>query len=100
MDWTTEANARLLAAAYIVGFVAWLIGVLCILYNQFTAGAVVGMVVGGSLFVVGQVLVCIVSFALRSNFPTAAKVSSFSQAYHRFSVGLELPRAVRLVRTR
>ena len=83
-----------------MGFVVWLIGVLCILYNQFTAGSVAGMVVGGSLFVVGQVLICVVAFILRRNFPISARASSFSQAYQRFSIGLELPRAVRLLRTR
>jgi hypothetical protein len=100
MDWTKEANARLLATAYIVGFVAWLIGVLCILYNQFTAGAVAGMIVGAILFVIGQVLICVVAFTLRSNFQTSASTSSFSQAWQRLSVGLELPPAVRVLRTR
>ena len=34
MDWTRETNARLLATAYVVGFVVWLIGVLWLLYCE------------------------------------------------------------------
>jgi glycerol-3-phosphate acyltransferase PlsY len=100
MDWTKEANARLLATAYVLGFVAWLIGVLWILYNQFTGGSAAAMIVGIILFAIGQALISVVAFTLRHNFQTAASTSSFSQAWQRLSMGLELPPAFRLVLNR
>jgi len=97
MDWTREAHARLIAAAYTVAFVAWLIGVVWILYGQFSAGSVGQMVIGIVLFAIGQALMISVAFRLRKNFPTSRAASSFSQAWQRLSLGLELPTAVRLL---
>lgn len=97
MDWAREAHARLLAAAYIVGFVAWLIGVLLILFGQFAGGSIAGTVVGVVLFAVGQVLISIVAFRIRKNFQTSTATSSFSQAWQRLTPGLELAPAVRLL---
>jgi glycerol-3-phosphate acyltransferase PlsY len=100
MDWTKEASPRLLATAYVVGFVAWLIGVLWILYNQFTGGSAAAMIVGIILFAIGQALISIVAFTLRHNFQTASSTSSFSQAWQRLSTGLELAPALRLLLNR
>jgi apolipoprotein N-acyltransferase len=100
MDWTKEANARLLATAYVVGFVAWLIGVLWILYTQFTDGSVTQTIVAIILFAIGQALISVVAFTLRHNFQTASSASSFSQAWQRLSIGLEVPNALRLLLTR
>jgi hypothetical protein len=97
MDWARETHARLIAAAYTVGFGAWLIGVLVILYCQFSNGSIGLMVVGIVFFAIGQGLVSIVAFRLRKNFPTSRATSSFSQAWQRLSLGLELPPAVRLL---
>jgi apolipoprotein N-acyltransferase len=97
MDWAKEANARPLATAYLVGFLAWLIGVVWILSNQATGGAVAGMVVGIILFAIGQALISVVAFTLRKNFQTSKTASSFSQAWQRLSVGLEIPPALRLL---
>ncbi|WP_185449862.1 hypothetical protein [Kribbella qitaiheensis] len=100
MDWTKETNARLLATAYVVGFVAWLIGVVWILYNQFTAGSVPQLTVGIVFFAIGQVLIMIAALAVRDQFQTSRTASSFSQAWQRLSLGLELPTAVRLLLNR
>ncbi len=97
MDWSKEKNARLLAAAYTVGFVAWLIGVLLILFGQFTGGSIAGTIVGIVLFAVGQGLISVVAFRVRRNFQTSTATSSFSQAWQRLSMGLELSPAVRLL---
>ena len=97
MDWARVPNARVLAAAYAVGFVAWLIGVVLILFGQFAGGAIAGTVVGIALFAVGQALISIVAFSLRKNFQTSTATSSFSQAWQRLSMGLELSPAVRLL---
>ncbi|GAB3934890.1 hypothetical protein GCM10029976_044480 [Kribbella albertanoniae] len=97
MDWSKEKNARLLAAAYTVGFVAWLIGLLMILYGQFAGGSIAGTVVGSVLFLVGQALLSTVAFTLRRNFQTSTSMSSFSQAWQRLALGLELSPAVRLL---
>jgi hypothetical protein len=100
MDWTKETHGRLLATAYIVGFVAWLIGVVWILYNQFTGGSAAQMTVGIVFFAIGQVLLMIVALTLRKRFQTSRAPSSFSQAWQRLTLGLELPPAVRLLLNR
>ncbi|WP_405055867.1 hypothetical protein OG474_24355 [Kribbella sp. NBC_01505] len=97
MEWDRETHGRLLAVAYAVGFGAWLVGVLWILYSQFAAGSVGQMVVGIVLFAIGQGLITIVAFTLRRNFQTSRAASSFSQAWQRLSMGLELGPAVRLL---
>ena len=100
MDWTKETHGRLLATAYIVGFVAWLIGVVWILYNQFTGGSGPQMTVGIVFFAIGQVLLMIVAFTLRKRFQTSRTASSWQQAWRRLTLGLELPRALRLLLNR
>ncbi|WP_344156840.1 hypothetical protein [Kribbella yunnanensis] len=95
MDWARVANGRLLAAAYVVGFVAWLVGVVLILVGQFTGGSIVGTVVGIGFFAVGQALISVVAFAVRGSFQ-----SSFSQAWQRLSMGLELSSAARALAVR
>ncbi|MFF1818418.1 hypothetical protein ACFVWG_14045 [Kribbella sp. NPDC058245] len=97
MDWTRQANARLIAVGYTVGFLAWLIAVVWILYGQFTGASAGQMVVGIVFFAIGQALMIVVAFSLRKNFPTSRAPSSFSQAWQRLSLGLELPPAVRLL---
>ncbi|TDD52304.1 hypothetical protein E1263_29290 [Kribbella antibiotica] len=100
MDWAREKNARLLATAYAVGFAAWLVGVILILWGQFTDGSITQIVVGSILFAIGQALITIVAFSLRKNFATSRAASSFQQAWQRLSLGLELPSAVRALAVR
>ncbi|TDU88651.1 hypothetical protein EV138_2197 [Kribbella voronezhensis] len=97
MDWTKEARGRLLATAYVVGFVTWLIGVLWILYNQFTDGSTARMTVGFVLFAIGQALIVAVAFVFRRQFPVK---SPFKLAWNHLALGLELPAAVRLLLAR
>ena len=100
MDWARLTNARVLAAAYTVGFGSWLIGVVVILYSQFTDGSIAQTTVGLVFFAVGQALISIVAFRLRKNFPTSRAASSFNQAWQRLSLGLELKGAVRVLAVR
>jgi glycerol-3-phosphate acyltransferase PlsY len=100
MDWTKETHARSLATAYVVGFVGWLIGVLWILYNQFTGGSAAAMIVGIVLFAIGQALISVVAFTLRTNFQTSTKASSFKLAWQHLAMGLELPTAGRFLLSR
>ena len=97
MDWAKVPNARVLAAAYAVGFVAWLIGVVLLMFGQVAWGAIAGTLVGAGLFLIGQVLISVVAFTVRKNFQTSTATSSFSQAWQRLSMGLELAPAVRLL---
>lgn len=97
MDWAKETNGRVLATAYAVGFVVWLVGVVLILFGQFTEGSIAGTVVGIALFAIGQALISIVAFTLRKSFQTSTATSSFSQAWQRLSLGLELSPVARLL---
>jgi hypothetical protein len=54
-------------------------------------------VVAISLPTVGQALISIVAFSVRKSFQTSTTTSSFSQAWQRLSMGLELSPAVRLL---
>jgi hypothetical protein len=101
MDWTKVARARLVAAVYVVGFLAWLLGVVWILYNQVAGGSAAAMTVGIVLFAIGQAAISTVAFALRKEFPgTTPRQTSFSRAWQHFSLGLEVPAALRLLLNR
>ncbi|GAA1557427.1 hypothetical protein GCM10009789_08500 [Kribbella sancticallisti] len=95
MTWTEHPKARALAAAYVLGFLAWLVGVLWILSLQFTGGTGPQFVGGIILFAVGQALITAIAFTLRARFR-----DSFSQAWHHLSLGLGLPAAVKLLLAR
>ncbi|MFK4088650.1 hypothetical protein ACI2LF_31340 [Kribbella sp. NPDC020789] len=97
MDWTRQAHARLIAAAYSVAFLGWLIAVVWILYGQFTGASAGTMVVSIVIFAISQALMITVAFSLRKSFPTSRAPSSFSQAWQRLSLGLELPAAIKLL---
>ncbi|HEY0471045.1 MAG TPA: hypothetical protein VGD34_05250 [Kribbella sp.] len=103
MDWSKEPRARLLAAAYVAGFVLWLAGVLWILYNQATGGSAALMTVGIVLFALGQLVITTLAFILRARFPGKLGTNSpdgFQRAWQRLSAGLELPPALRLLLNR
>lgn len=101
MDWSTEPKARLLATAYVVGFVLWLAGVIWILYNQATNGSAAVMTVGLVLFAVGQAIITFLAFRLRTHFPAPnRRQSNFQRAWSHLFLGLALPSAVRLLLNR
>ncbi|TCO48270.1 hypothetical protein EV646_10487 [Kribbella antiqua] len=57
MDWSAGRNGRVLAGVYLAGFTASLIGLVWTLVNQLTGGGGSQEVVGGVLFVGGQLVI-------------------------------------------
>lgn len=101
MDWSTEPKARLLVAAYVVGFVLWLAGVIWILYNQATGGSAAAVTVGIVLFAVGQAVITSLAFRLRTHFPAPNQTQgNFQRAWNHLALGLALPSAVRVLLNR
>jgi hypothetical protein len=101
MDWSTEPKARVLGAAYVVGFVLWLVGVIVVLYNQVTGGSAAAMTVGVVLFAAGQAIIIALAFRLRRQFPSPNQPkNNFQRAWNHLALGLALPSAVRLLLNR
>ncbi len=98
MDWT---GRRTPAAAYLALFVANWAGVVLALIGQLT-GADSTVIAGIVLFAIGQAGINALAFALR-RLPVEtgrldARASNVSRTWHRLTVGLEVPAALRAVR--
>lgn len=94
MDWT---GRRPQAGIYLALLVANWAGVVLVLISQ--TGAASTAVAGIVLFAVGQAGIYTLAFALR-RLPVPAgrfdaKASNFSRAWHRLTLGLEVPAALR-----
>ncbi|WP_433016703.1 hypothetical protein [Kribbella sp. CA-294648] len=101
MDWSREPKARVLGAAYVVGFLLWLVGVIVVLYNQLTGGSGAAMTVGVVLFAVGQAVITTLAFRLRRHFPAPNRPKdNFQRAWNYLALGRALPSAVRLLLNR
>ena len=98
MDWTKLPKPRLLAAAYVLAFLSWLVGVVVIIYSQATGAEGTQMTVGIVLFAIGQAIITALAFALRT--PTTNPRDAIPRAWNRLNLGLELPTALHLIRTR
>jgi hypothetical protein len=96
MDWTKLPKPRLLAAAYILAFLSWVVGVVLVIYSQATGSEGTQLTIGIVLFAIGQAIITALAFALRT--PTANR-DAFSRAWNRLNLGLELPAALHLIRT-
>ncbi|WP_433161418.1 hypothetical protein [Kribbella sp. CA-247076] len=95
MDWT---GRRTYAGAYLALLVANWAGVVLVLIGQVT-GAPATAIAGIVLFAIGQAGINGLAFALRRA-PVPAvrfdpKASNFSRAWHRLTLGLEVPGALR-----
>ena len=97
MDWTKLPKPRLIAVAYVLAFLSNLGGVAVIIYSQATGAEGTQMTIGIVLFAIGQAIMTVLAFALRT--PTTNPRDAFPRAWNRLNLGLELPTAVNLIRT-
>ncbi|GAA1508041.1 hypothetical protein [Kribbella lupini] len=93
MNWPEGTKGRLLAGVYLIAFVAMATGVIWTLYNQATGGSGAQFTVGITLFVLAQLVITAMAFALRS--AVRDKTDTYQRAWQRLSSGLEIPAAVR-----
>ncbi|TDD15176.1 hypothetical protein E1218_31935 [Kribbella turkmenica] len=98
MDWT---GRRAAAGGYIALFGANWAGVVLVLIGQMT-GAPPTAIAGIVLFGIGQAGINVLAFALR-RWPVPAgrfdaRASNVSRAWHRLTLGLEVPAALRALR--
>ena len=101
MDWPAGRNGRVLAGTYVVAFVAMVAGIAWTLYNQATGGTGAQVVVGVCLFAVGQLLITLLAFGLRTQAPLSpgkGRPSGYQVLWHRLSLGRELASACRALR--
>jgi apolipoprotein N-acyltransferase len=100
MDWPRDRTGRILAGAYLAGFVATLIGIVWTLINQWTGGSGPQTVVGGVFFAAG-LLALFAAFALRDRGAAESRESAWrktERVWHRLALGRELRAAVQLLR--
>jgi hypothetical protein len=93
MNWPEGNKGRLLAVVYLIAFVAMAIGLAWTIYNQATGGSGTQLTVGIALFVLAQLTITTTAVLLQDK-----ANSTYQQAWHRLSLGLELATAVRALK--
>jgi hypothetical protein len=101
MDWPVGRKGRALAGMYVVAFVAMVAGLVWALYNQATGRTGTQVVVGGCVFVTGQLVITFLAFGLRTRAPLRqgkGYPDGYQVLWQRLTLGRELRPAGRLLR--
>jgi hypothetical protein len=101
MDWPVGRKGRVLAGIYVVAFVAMVAGLAWTLSNQATGGSGTQVVVGGCVFVAGQLVIVLLALGLRARVRLShgtGHPSGYQVLWQRLSLGRELGPAGRLLR--
>jgi hypothetical protein len=101
MDWPDGVMGRILAAVYLVACPVTYVGVVWTLIDQWT-GDGMGLDAPWVLFLVGALTIVGLSVALRRRVPERTNrftkgMAGDQRAYHRLALGIELPRAWRVL---